>query len=169
MVHNSPLVSVSMICYNAEAFIAESIESILNQKVDFPIELVIGDDCSKDNTRQICETYAEKYPEIIRLLLPENNLGIGGNTARTMGSCRGKYIAVCDGDDIWIDPHKLKRQVDFLEQNPHYGVVYTDVETVSETGACIFLGIGRVLRATRPKRRPPSQRLCVGELTKSRH
>lgn len=134
MVHNSPLVSVSMICYNAEAFIAESIESILNQKVDFPIELVIGDDCSIDNTRQICETYAQKHPEKIRLLPPENNLGIGGNTARTMGSCRGKYIAVCDGDDIWIDPHKLKRQIDFLEQNPNYGVVYTDVETISETG-----------------------------------
>lgn len=123
-----------MIAYHAESFIAEAIEGVINQKVDFPIELVIGDDCSKDNTRQICEAYAEKYPDIIRVLPPEVNLGITGNTARTMGQCRGKYIAVCDGDDVWTDPRKLKKQVEFLEQHPDYGMSYSDVETVSETG-----------------------------------
>lgn len=135
MSNATPLVSVSMICYNAENFIAAAIEGVLRQQVAFPIELVIGEDNSTDNTRKICEDFAGKYPKIIRLLPPGPNLGIGGNTARTMGSCQGKYIAVCDGDDIWIDPLKLKRQVDFLEQHPDYGVVYTDVETVSETGA----------------------------------
>lgn len=130
----APLVSVSMICYNAETYIAAAIEGVLRQQVDFPIELVIGDDNSSDGTRKICAEYAEKYPDIIRLLPPRANLGIGGNTARTMGSCLGKYIAVCDGDDIWADPMKLKRQVEFLEQHPAYGAVYTDVETISETG-----------------------------------
>jgi len=134
MPNNPPLVSVSMICYNAEAFIAGSIEGVLHQKIDFPVELVIGDDCSQDSTRKICEEYIQEYPQIIRLLPLEPNMGIGANTARTMGSCRGKYIAVCDGDDVWADPFKLKRQVDFLEKNPEYGVVYTDVETISETG-----------------------------------
>lgn len=130
----TPLVSVSMICYNAQDFIAEAIEGVLKQEVDFPLELVIGDDCSKDQTRTICEQYAREYPEIIRVLPEEKNMGIGGNTARTMGHCTGKYIAVCDGDDVWTDRLKLKKQVAFLENNPDYGVVYTDVETISETG-----------------------------------
>lgn len=134
MSKNPPMVSVSMICYNAEMFITAAIEGVLKQKVSFPIELVIGDDYSKDKTREICELYVQKYPNIVRLLPLEANLGIGANTARTLGSCRGKYIAICDGDDIWVDPLKLKRQVDFLEKKPEYGVVYTDVETISETG-----------------------------------
>lgn len=135
---NPPLVSVSMICYNAEMYITAAIEGVLNQKVNFPIELVIGDDCSRDKTREICETFEQNYPHIIRLLPVEANLGIGANTARTLGNCRGKYIAICDGDDIWVDPLKLKRQVDFLEKKPEYGVVYTDVETISETGEPLF-------------------------------
>lgn len=135
MSNTAPLVSVSMICYNAEPFIAKAIEGVLLQECDFPLELVIGDDRSTDRTREICETYAARYPELIRVLPPQANLGIGGNTARTMGSCRGRYIAVCDGDDIWTDPLKLKRQVEFLETHPDFGFVYTDVETISETGA----------------------------------
>ena len=131
--NETPLVSVSMIAFHAGAFIARAIEGVLNQRVAFPVELVIGDDCSRDNTRAICEAYAEKYPGKIRVLPQEPNLGIGANTARTMGSCRGKYIAVCDGDDIWTDPDKLQRQVDFLEKNAGYGAVYTDVETISDT------------------------------------
>lgn len=134
MKEQSPLVSVSMVAFHAEDFIAEAIEGVLRQKVNFSFELVIGDDCSKDDTRAICEAYAKKYPDVIRLLPPEVNLGIGANTARTMGSCRGVYIAVCDGDDVWTDPDKLQRQVDFLEKNPDYGVVYTDVETIDENG-----------------------------------
>lgn len=134
MTTTAPLVSVSMICYNAENYIAQAIEGVLRQQTDFPIELVIGDDQSTDGTLKICADYAKKHPGIIRLLPPQANLGIGGNTARTMGSCTGKYIAVCDGDDIWTDPLKLKRQVEYLEQHPAYGAVYTDVETISENG-----------------------------------
>lgn len=137
MQKQEPLVSVSMITYHAQDFIAEAIEGVLNQHVDFPIELVIGDDCSKDGTRAICEAYAAKHPGVIRVLPEEVNMGIAANTARTMGNCTGKYIAVCDGDDIWTDPLKLKKQVAFLEQNPDYGVVYSDVVTISESGARI--------------------------------
>lgn len=132
--NETPLVSVSMIAFHAEAYIARAIEGVLSQHADFPLELVIGDDCSGDNTRAICEAYAQKFPDKVRLLPNEPNLGIGANTARTMGNCRGKYIAVCDGDDVWTDPYKLQRQVDFLEKNPDFGAVYTDVETISCDG-----------------------------------
>ena len=132
-----PLVSVSMICYNAELFIAEAIEGVLAQDTSFPLELVIGDDCSSDGTRAILEAYAAEYPGLIRLLPKGPNLGITGNTARNFAHCRGKYIAICDGDDIWVDPFKLKKQVEFLESNPEYGLSYSDVEPVSETGAPI--------------------------------
>ncbi len=137
MAVSTPLVSVSMLAYNAENFIAASIEGVLAQQVDFPIELVLGDDCSKDRTRQICESYAARFPQLIRVLPPEPNMGIAANTLRTMSNCRGKYIAVCDGDDIWTDPLKLRKQVDFLENHPRYGIVYTDVETIGVSGKVI--------------------------------
>ena len=134
---SSPLVSICMISYNVEAYIAEAIEGVLIQEVDFPYELVIGDDCSKDGTAAIAREYASKHPDKIRLLAFEDNMGIAGNTARTLEECHGKYIAICDSDDVWVDPQKLQKQVDFLEQHPNYGVVYTDVETVSEDGKVI--------------------------------
>lgn len=137
MQKQKPLVSVSMITFHAQDFISEAIEGVLNQQVDFPIELVIGDDSSQDQTRAICEAYAAKHPEIIRVLPHEKNMGIAANTARTMGKCTGKYIAVCDGDDVWTDPLKLKKQVNFLENHPDYGVVYSDVVTISDSGAYI--------------------------------
>ncbi|MCB9285100.1 MAG: glycosyltransferase [Lewinellaceae bacterium] len=128
-----PLVSISMVVYNSCEFVEKAIEGVLGQKIDFPIELVIGDDCSTDGTRMICERYEKQFPGIVRLLPEEPNMGIAANTFRTLGNCRGKYIAICDGDDCWVDPHKLARQVRFLEEHPRYGVVYTDVETVDET------------------------------------
>jgi glycosyltransferase involved in cell wall biosynthesis len=110
-----PLVSVCMITYNHEKFIAEAIDGVLMQKTDFPIELIIGEDCSTDNTRQICIEYKDKYPQIIRLILPEKNLGMMPNFTNTLQACTGKYIALCEGDDYWTDPYKLQKQVDFME------------------------------------------------------
>ncbi len=135
--HANPLVSICMIAYNVEKFIEEALEGALNQKTDFPFELVIGEDCSKDRTRKICETYAKKYPGLVILLPSDINRGIAGNAVRTWQHCRGKYIAVCDGDDIWIDPYKLSNQVKFLEENPLFGAVYSDVKVISETGQAI--------------------------------
>ncbi len=134
-----PLVSVCMITYNHEAFIAQAIEGVLAQQTNFRVELVIGEDCSKDGTRKICEQYAEKHPDIIRLLPSETNFGALKNFFRTLFDCRGKYIAICDGDDYWTDPLKLQDQADFLEQNPDYGMVYTDVVSVSPSGDDLML------------------------------
>jgi glycosyltransferase involved in cell wall biosynthesis len=130
----NPLVSVCMIAYNVEPYIAEAIDGVLSQQTDFPVELVIGEDCSTDRTREIAQAYADKYPERIRLLPSDVNRGIAGNAFRTWQYCRGKYIAVCDSDDIWTDPFKLKHQVSFLENNPEYGAVYSDVEVISNEG-----------------------------------
>lgn len=129
-----PLVSVCMLAYNVEAFVAQAIEGILRQKVDFPVELIIGEDCSTDGTRSVCARYAQENPGRVTLLPGETNLGIAGNAARTLRQCRGKYIAICDGDDIWADPDKLAKQVAFLEEHADFGAVYTDVETISTDG-----------------------------------
>lgn len=120
-----PLVSVVTITYNHEPWIARTIEGVLSQKVDFPLEMVIAEDCSTDGTRAVCERYAEAHPDIIRLLPSERNLGIIPNERRAMAAARGKYIAFCEGDDYWTEPSKLQRQVDFLESHPDYSVCFT--------------------------------------------
>ena len=114
-----PKVSVCMISYNHGKFVAQAIESILSQKTDFTIELVIGDDCSKDDTRAICEDYACRDPRV-RLLPPEPNLGVMPNFVRTLSACTGEYIAVCEGDDYWTDDLKLAKQVAFLDAHADY-------------------------------------------------
>jgi glycosyltransferase involved in cell wall biosynthesis len=127
-------VSVFQITYNHEKFIAEAIESIVSQVVDFEFELVIGEDCSRDNTRMICEQYAAKYPGIIKLLPSDKNYGAMGNTVRTLQACTGEYIAMCEGDDYWSDPHKLQKQIDFLEANPDYTICFSAVDVKDEMG-----------------------------------
>lgn len=122
-----PFVSVSMITYNHEQYVGEAIESVLAQQTDFPIELVIGEDCSTDSTRDICAAYAAKYPDIIRLLPLEPNLGFQKNFIRTLTACTGKYIALLDGDDFWTDPEKLMKQTRFLEQNALFNLVFHNV------------------------------------------
>lgn len=123
--NEKPLLSVALITYNQEEFIAECIEGMVNQKTDFSFEIVIGEDCSTDGTRAICKQYKENYPELIRLILPESNLGMMGNWINTINSCESKYIAICEGDDYWIDENKLQKQVDFLENNPDYTLCST--------------------------------------------
>jgi len=114
-----PKVSVCMISYNHGRYIGQAIESILQQDIAFPIELVIGDDCSTDDTAQICEKYASRDSRI-RILSRERNLGVMPNFSRTLLACRGEYVAVCEGDDYWTDPLKLTKQVAFLDANPDY-------------------------------------------------
>ncbi|MGQ0739701.1 MAG: glycosyltransferase family 2 protein [Bacteroidota bacterium] len=108
-------VSVCMIAYNHQEFIAQAIESILAQKTSFPFEIVIGDDNSKDDTGRICESYASKFPDKIKYYQREKNLGMMPNFIETLYACDGKYIAICEGDDYWTDEHKLQEQADFLE------------------------------------------------------
>jgi glycosyltransferase involved in cell wall biosynthesis len=120
-------VSVLMITYNHEDFIAEAVESVLMQDVDFEYELVIGEDCSTDKTREILIGLKEKYPGIIKLLPTMANLGSSKNFLRTLYACRGEYIAFLEGDDLWISPDKLTKQVDFLDKHPECSICFHDV------------------------------------------
>ena len=118
------VVSVITITYNHEPFIAKTIEGVLMQQVNFPMEFIIAEDCSSDGTRAICERYWEQYPELIRLITSKSNVGAVANERRAMQTAQGKYIAFCEGDDYWTDPLKLQKQVDFLEKNPEYSVCF---------------------------------------------
>jgi glycosyltransferase involved in cell wall biosynthesis len=125
-----PLVSVKMITYNHAPFIPRAIEGVLNQKTDFPYELVIGEDCSTDGTREIVFEYQNKYPDIIRVITSDMNVGMKKNGYRTTKACRGKYIAYCEGDDYWHDPNKLQKQVDYMESRPECGMVFADCDVL---------------------------------------
>ncbi|MEM6399437.1 MAG: glycosyltransferase family 2 protein, partial [Cyanobacteria bacterium P01_D01_bin.116] len=120
LTENHPMVSVSLVTFNHEKFIAQAIESVLLQEVDFSYEIIIGEDFSSDKTREIVIEYQKQYPDIIRLILPEENLGYYGQKifVQTLQACRGKYIALLDGDDYWTTPNKLQQQVDFLDNHP---------------------------------------------------
>ncbi|VGO21027.1 glycosyltransferase family 2 protein [Pontiella sulfatireligans] len=130
-----PLVSVCVITYNHAPYIRDCLDGVLSQKTDFPYEICIGEDESSDATREICKEYAKKYPDKIRLFLRsrEDVLIINGratgryNFLETLKSCRGKYVARCEGDDYWIDPRKLAKQVGFLEKNPAFSLCYCNV------------------------------------------
>jgi glycosyltransferase involved in cell wall biosynthesis len=121
-------VSVCVFTYNYEAFLAEAIESVLAQQTDFPVEIIIGDDCSSDNTRQIARQYASDYPGRFILSFNEENIGGTRNWLRTMKQCNGKYIALLDGDDYFTDTLKLQKQYDALEGNPEYVLCFHGVE-----------------------------------------
>lgn len=143
-------ISVLMITYNHEPFLKEAIEGILMQQTDYSVELVIGEDCSTDNTLAICEKYQIKHPDIIRLLTSKRNIGMMGNFIRTIKACKGKYIAFCEGDDYWTDPYKLQKQVDFLEANPGYSIcghnvdVNVEYEKAHQAGWVGDLGISDI-------------------------
>lgn len=131
----SPLVSVLMITYNHADNIRRAIEGVMAQKTDFPFELIVGEDASQDETRQICFEMQKKYPERIRVLWSESNVNaISGNGRRVRRAARGEFLAYCEGDDVWIRPDKLQRQIDFLRQNPSVGVCLggTEVEFVAD-------------------------------------
>jgi glycosyltransferase involved in cell wall biosynthesis len=129
---NKPLVSVCMISYNHQAFISRAIEGVLMQETNFPIELVIGEDCSTDGTREICLEYQHKHPNIIRVLPRNKNLGMMPNFIDTLENSKEKYIALCEGDDYWTDPLKLQKQVSFLEENPDFAICFHRVKMVFE-------------------------------------
>jgi len=123
---NSPVVSIMSLVYNHEAFIEKAIESWLMQRTDFKFEIVIGEDHSTDSTREIVFSYAEKYPDIIRVIFSGSNVGMLANMMRTQAACNGKYIALCEGDDYWTDPLKLQKQVDFMEANADFSICFHD-------------------------------------------
>ena len=125
MEEKSCMVSILCTAYNHEKYIAECLESFVAQKTDFPFEVLVNDDASADNTAVIIQQYAEKYPDIIRPFYQEKNLysqlKMPGLFAKVFyPAAKGKYIALCEGDDKWCDETKLQRQVDWLETHPDY-------------------------------------------------
>lgn len=128
-------VSVAMITYNQEAYVAQAIDSVLMQKCDFDFELVIGEDCSTDSTRAMVEKYARLRPDRIRLCSGEANVGAQRNLARVFTACSGRYVALLDGDDYWTTNDKLQRQADYLDAQPDCALCFHDVRLVDESGA----------------------------------
>jgi len=127
----SVLVSINCITYNHEDYISDAIEGFLMQKTDFDFEILIGEDCSTDNTRKIVERYIERYPDKISLITSETNIGAKKNARRLQGNSKGKYIAVCEGDDYWTDPLKLQKQVDYMEHNEGCTLCFHSAEIVT--------------------------------------
>jgi glycosyltransferase involved in cell wall biosynthesis len=122
------LVSIQMVTYNNAPYIAQAIEGVLRQKVDFPFELIIGEDSSSDGTRQIVFEYQRRHPDIIRVITSNKNVGPRENYRRVGEAGKGKYIAWCEGDDYWHAPNKLQKQVDYLESHPECGLVYSSFD-----------------------------------------
>lgn len=127
--NNTILVAVWMVAYNQEAFIEKAIESVMSQEANFEYKLFIGEDCSTDNTREICIKLKQKYPEKIELFLHEKNVGANKNAQLIFKKCfdsEAKYIALLEGDDYWTDVHKLQKQVNCLDANPEYSLCFHD-------------------------------------------
>ena len=117
-------VSVCMIAFNHERYIAQALDSVLKQETSFPVDIVVGEDCSRDSTRRILLDYAERHPGRIRPLLADRNRGMMANFLSTLAACRGRYVAVCEADDYWLDSGKLQKQVDYLESHPECAVSF---------------------------------------------
>jgi len=122
-----------MVAYNHERFISQAVESVMMQKPAFAFELVIGEDCSPDRTREILLQLQRQHPDRVRLLLPEKNLGMMQNFIQTLQACRGDYVALLEGDDLWTSPHKLQAQADFLEAHPDCSACFTLARVVRDT------------------------------------
>ena len=122
---SQPDISVIVITYNQDKTIARCLDSILGQRFDGLMEIVIGEDCSSDATAEICRKYAAMHPDIIRLHCNDTNKGLLDNYFDTMLRCRGIYLADCAGDDCWCDPLKLQKQYDFMQKHSDVGMVHT--------------------------------------------
>lgn len=121
---NIPLVSVMMLTYNHGRYIGEAIRGVVFQKFNHQFELVIGDDCSTDDTLQVCREWQKRFPHIIKILERPRNIGVQRNLIETISACRGKYLAKCEGDDYWCSKHKLRRQVDYMERHSDCNVCF---------------------------------------------
>lgn len=125
--------SVFIVTYNQERYIRQCLESVVAQKVNFEYEVIIGDDCSTDGTGSICDEFATKYPQIQVYHHPKN-LGLLGNWEFVMNKCQGEYIAIVEGDDYWIDEHKLQTQIDYLDTYPDCAFTFTSANIQIEPG-----------------------------------
>ena len=130
-----PLVSICCSTYNHENYIAQTLEGFLMQKCNFPVEILINEDCSTDKTASIIKEYEKQFPDVIKPVYQKENQyskGVKPITKLLFPRVTGKYIAICEGDDYWTDPYKLQKQVDFLETNVEYGMVYTEFNRLNQ-------------------------------------
>ena len=125
-------VSVLTLTYNHENYIVQALESVLEQVTDFDFEMVICDDCSSDKTTEILKDYQQKYPDKVRLFLNETNMGLYRNMVQAFFACTGKYIALLEGDDYWTSPHKLQKQVNFLDSNSGCTICFHNAKSISD-------------------------------------
>lgn len=123
-----PLLSVLVVTYNHEKFLEQCLKSALSQQINFPIEIVVGEDCSTDRTREIVKHFELAHPEVVKPLYHPVNVGMMPNFHSCLTACKGKYIAFLDGDDYWTDNNKLEKQVNFLEDNPDYVICAHNVD-----------------------------------------
>jgi glycosyltransferase involved in cell wall biosynthesis len=135
------VLSVCCVTYNHEKYIAQAIEGFLMQKTTFKFEVLIGEDCSTDGTRKIVDEYALKYPDKITLVTSEMNVGAHKNAVRIFSRVKGRYVAMCDGDDYWTDPLKLQKQVDFLEQNQNYIMCCHHSKRIKENNEIYYMNL----------------------------
>ncbi len=119
-----PLLTVVTTTYNHEKFIGACLDGFVMQETDFPFQVIISDDVSKDKTRDIIKKYQKKYPDIIKPIFREKNLGAMDNFIETLNMVDTKYVALCDGDDFWTDKDKLQKQVTFLEEHEDYNICF---------------------------------------------
>ena len=133
----TPLVSVCITTFNHEKWLEKALDAVLEQRCDFGVEIILGEDCSSDGTLAICKRYTERYPEQITLIASTENVGWRANYRRCVEAARGKYIAFCDGDDYLCDKNRLAEQVALMEANPKVGLCYTLAERRDENGTLV--------------------------------
>ncbi|MDP3921147.1 MAG: glycosyltransferase [Candidatus Omnitrophota bacterium] len=138
---STPLVSIICTSYNHSKFIEEALDSFLIQKTTFPFEIIVFDDASTDSTQEIIEGYVKKYPNLFVPLLQKENLwqdrGVSGTVTVAYPNARGRYMAMCDGDDYWTDPLKLQKQVDYLDKFSEVSLCFHNAEIVNEEGSFV--------------------------------
>ncbi|NRF37246.1 glycosyltransferase [Pedobacter foliorum] len=133
------MVSVCCITYNHEKYIAQALEGFLMQETNFKYEILIGEDKSTDGTKAVVEAYRKQYPEMIKLITHDTNIGAIRNQIGVLTQAKGKYVAMCDGDDFWTDASKLQKQVDFLEANDDYVICCHHSEVIDDQDKIVYV------------------------------
>jgi RimJ/RimL family protein N-acetyltransferase/glycosyltransferase involved in cell wall biosynthesis len=134
-----PKVSIFMMVYNHEKYIEDALTGILMQKCNFDFEIIVGEDFSIDESRDIILKYENEFPGKFKLLLHPSNIGAQKNQLAVLENCCGNFVAMCEGDDYWTDPLKLQKQVDFLEANPEYSICWTKYSVKNESDTLLSL------------------------------
>jgi len=136
-----PMVSIACLAYNHGKYIRDTLDGFLMQKTTFPVEILIHDDASADNTAEIIREYEARHPNLFKVIYQTENQYSKGNKPAILnrGRAKGKYVALCEGDDYWTDPLKLQKQVDFLEVNENYSMACSNYSIVDENKEVIDL------------------------------